>query len=161
MPEPGREQKTGQRSREIVQILPATLLVKRNLDLQHEPRYPDRGLKRFASFRFALEHQMDKPLQQNKSRLWMLVWQVLGLGLLLYGADHLVLITILNLEQVDLSTRFIQGCFGLAAWGLAIVCFKRVRKHKTVAAQKLIAHAPARLCSICVPLVTTAQPVEL
>ena len=112
MPEPGREQKTGQRSREIVQILPATLLVKRNLDLQHEPRYPDRGLKRFASFRFALEHQMDKPLQQNKSRLWMLVWQVLGLGLLLYGADHLVLITILNLEQVDLSTRFIQGCFG-------------------------------------------------
>ena len=81
MPEPGREQKTGQRSREIVQILPATLLVKRNLDLQHEPRYPDRGLKRFASFPFTLEHQMDKPLQQNKSRLWMLVWQVLGLGL--------------------------------------------------------------------------------
>jgi hypothetical protein len=28
----------------------------------------------------------------------------------------------------------------LAAWGLAIVCFKRARKHKIVAAQKLIAH---------------------
>ena len=46
----------------------------------------------------------------------MRVWQLLGLVLLLYGADHLVLITILNLEQVDLSTRLIQGCFGLAAW---------------------------------------------
>ena len=83
---------------------------------------------------------MDKPISQSKSRLWMRVWQVLGLGLLLYGADHLILITILNLEQFDLATRFIQGCFGLAAWGLAIACFKRARKHKTVAAQQLIAH---------------------
>ena len=35
---PGGEQKTGQRDPEIVRILPATLLVKRNLDLQLEPR---------------------------------------------------------------------------------------------------------------------------
>ena len=83
---------------------------------------------------------MDKPISRNKSRLWMRVWQVVGLGLLIYGADHLVLITILNLEQFDLATRFIQGCFGLVAWGLAIACFKRARKHKIVAAQKLIAH---------------------
>ena len=82
---------------------------------------------------------MDKILSQNSSRLWMRVWQLVGLGLLLYGADHLIFIAILNLETVDLASRFVQGCLGLASWGFGIACLKRARKHKTVAAQQLIA----------------------
>jgi hypothetical protein len=82
---------------------------------------------------------MDKILSQNRSRLWMRVWQLVGLGLLLYGADHLIFIAILNSESVDLASRFVQGCLGLASWGLGIACLKRARKHKTVAAQQLIA----------------------
>lgn len=96
------------------------------------------GIVLLGSGVFCLAFSVDAGRQMGwKHRVMMRLWQFSGVVLLIYAADHLVLVILLMTGRSDFATVFIQGILAMVFWRTGIFSLQRGRKHRAVNALEL------------------------